>query len=167
MIFSQQQTPTRQGISMTSARLVLKAFAIAALTIVILIALFMISDVIDSRQNYRNEARTSIEESYASNQTLVGPILIRPFTVTTHTPHTDEKGVKQIIDRTRAGSAWSFPHELKVIGTLIPSERRHGLYKVPVYELDSHLTGTVDVNDAPLQDGETPQNVTYGTPYFA
>ena len=167
MIFSQQQTPPRQGISMTSARLVLKAFAIAALTIVILIALFMISDVIDSRQNYRNEARTSIEESYASSQTLVGPILIRPFTVTTHSIHTDEKGVKQIIDHTRTGSAWSFPRELNITGTLIPSERRHGLYKVPVYELDSHLTGTVDVSDAPLQDGETPQNVTYGTPYFA
>lgn len=167
MIFSQQQTPTRQGISMTSARLVLKAFAIAALTIVILIALFMISDVIESRQNYRNEARASIEESYASSQTLAGPILIRPFTVTTHTSRTDEKGVKQIIDHTRVGSAWSFPHELNITGTLIPSERRHGLYKVPVYELDSHLTGTVDVNDATLQDGETPQNVTYGTPYFA
>jgi len=167
MIFSQQQTPTRQGISMTSARLVLKAFAIAALTIVILIALFMISDVIESRQNYRNEARASIEESYASSQTLAGPILIRPFIVTTHTSRTDEKGVKQIIDHTRVGSAWSFPHELNITGTLIPSERRHGLYKVPVYELDSHLTGTVDVNDATLQDGETPQNVTYGTPYFA
>ncbi len=167
MIYSQQQTPTRQGISMTSARLVLKAFAIAALTIVILIALFLISDVIDSRQSYRNDARTSIEQSYASSQTIVGPILIRPFTVTSHSTRTDEKGVKQTIEHTRSGNSWCFPHELKVIGTLVPSERRHGLYKVPVYELDSHLTGTVDVSDAPLQDGETPQNVTYGTPYFA
>ena len=93
MIFSQQQTPPRQGISMSSARLVLKAFAIAALTIVILIALFLISDVIDSRQNYRNEARTSIEQSYASSQTLVGPLLIRPFTVTSHSTRTDRKSV--------------------------------------------------------------------------
>ena len=165
MIFSQQ--PTRQGISMTSVKLVLKVFAIGALTLIIMIALYMISDIISSRQSYRNDARNSIEESYASSQTLVGPILIRPFTITTHLPHTDEKGVKQIIDHTRTGTAWSFPHELNVTGTLAPSERHHGLYKVPVYELDSHLTGTVDVRDAPLQDGEAPQNVTYGTPYFA
>jgi inner membrane protein len=167
MIFSQQQTPTRQGISMTSTKLVLKAFAIAALTIVILIALFLISDIIGDRQSYRNDARKSIEQSYASSQTLVGPILIRPFTVTTHAPHTDEKGVKQIIEHTRIGSVWSFPHELNVNGVLVPSERRHGLYKVPVYEFDGHLTGTVDVADPQLLEGETPQNVTYGVPYFA
>jgi inner membrane protein len=165
MIFSQQ--PTRQGISMTSVKLVLKVFAIGALTLIIMIALYMISDIISSRQSYRNDARNSIEESYASSQTLVGPILIRPFTVTTHSTHTDEKGVKQIIDHMRTGSAWGFPHELNVTGALAPSERRHGLYKVPVYELDSHLTGTVDVADAQLNDGETPQNVSYGTPYFA
>ena len=167
MIFSQQQTPTRQGISMSSARLVLKAFAIAALTVVILVALFLISNIIDSRQSFRNDARTSIEQSYASSQTIVGPILIRPFTVISHSTRTDEKGAKQIIDHTRSGSSWSFPHELNVTGTLVPSERRHGLYKVPVYELDSHLTGTVNVADASLNDGETPQNVTYGIPYFA
>jgi inner membrane protein len=167
MIVPQQQTLARQGISMTSVRLVLKVLAIGALTIVILIALFMISNIIDSRQTYRNEARTSIEESYASSQTIVGPILIRPFTVTSHSTRTDDKGIGHTIDHTRTGSAWSFPHELNVTGTLLPSERRHGLYKVPVYELDSHLTGTVDVADATLDGGETPQNVTYGTPYFA
>ena len=167
MIFSQPQTPTRQGISMSSTRLILKAFAIGALTIVILIALLLIGNIINDRQNYRNDARRSIEQSYASSQTLVGPILIRPFTITTHTPHTDEKGVKQITEHTRIGSAWSFPHELNVNGVLVPSERRHGLYKIPVYEFDSHLTGTVDVADAQLLEGETPQNVTYGTPYFA
>ncbi len=167
MIFSQQQTPTRQGISMSSAKLVLKVLAIGALTIVILIALFMISNIISSRQSYRDDARRSIEESYASSQTIVGPILIRPFTVTSHSTRTDEDGVRKTIDHTRTGSAWSFPNELNVTGTLAPNERRHGLYKVPVYTLDSHLTGSVDVADAQLNDGETPQNVTYGTPYFA
>ena len=167
MIFSQQQTPPRQGISMSSAKLVLKVFAIGALTIAILIALFMISNIIDSRQAYRNDARKSIEESYASSQTLVGPILIRPFTVTSHSSRTDEKGVRQTIERTLSGCSWSFPHELIVTCTLVPSERRHGLYKVPVYEFDGHLTGTVDVADAQLLEGESAQNVTFGIPYFA
>jgi inner membrane protein len=152
---------------MSSTKLILKTFVIAALTIAILIALFMINSVINDRQNYRNDARKSIEQSYASSQTLVGPILIRPFTVITHTPHVDEKGIKQIVQHTRTGSAWSFPRELNVNGVLVPNERRHGLYKIPVYEFDSHLTGTVDVTDAQLLDGETAENVSYGTPYFA
>jgi inner membrane protein len=167
MIFSELETPVRQGVVMSSARLVLKAFAIGGLTLVILIALFMISDTIDSRQKYRDEASKSIAESYASSQTIIGPILVRPFTVTTHTTRTDEKGIKQTVDHTREGSAWSFPRELNVTGTMVPSERRHGLYKVPVYELDSHLSGTVDAADAQLRDGEAAKDVTYGVPYFA
>jgi len=167
MIFSELENPSRRGIFMTSTRLFFKAFTIGGLTVVILIALVMISDTIDSRQKYRDEASKSIKDSYASSQTLVGPILIRPFTVTTHTTQVNDKGVKQVVDHTRTGTARSFPHELNVTGELVPSERRHGLYKVPVYEFDSHLSGTIDVADAPLREGETAQNVTYGTPYLA
>ena len=77
MIFSELETPARRGVVMSSARLVLKAFAIGGLTLVILIALFMISDTIDSRQKYRDEASKSIAESYASSQTIAGPILVQ------------------------------------------------------------------------------------------
>jgi inner membrane protein len=167
MVFSELENPPRQGIFMTSTRLFLKAFTIGGLTLVILIALFMINATIEGRRKYRDEASKSIADSYASSQTIAGPILIRPFTVTTHTAQVNDKGVKQIVDHTRTGTAWSFPHELNVTGELVPSERRHGLYKVPVYEFDSHLAGTVDVVEAQLREGETPQDVTYGTPYFA
>jgi inner membrane protein len=150
-----------------SNKLGLKAFAIAGLTLVILIALFMIGDTISSRESYRDEAVKSIEDSYASSQTFVGPVLVRPFTVTTHTTETSDKGVKKIVDHTRAGTAWSFPHDLDLSGVVAPSERHHGLYKVPVYELNSHIVGTVEVADALLLPGETARDVTYTAPYFA
>jgi inner membrane protein len=167
MISLQQQVPSSQRAASPSSKLALKAFAIAGLTLVILIALFMISDTISSRQNYRDDAARSIAESYASSQTLIGPVLIRPFTVTTHTTETSDKGVKKIVEHTRTGSAWSFPHDLDLAGELKPSEKRHGLYKVPVYELNSHMVGSVDVVDAVLHDGETAKDVTYSAPYFA
>ena len=153
----------QQPAASSNFRLALKDFAIAGLTVVILIALFLIGNVIDSRHGYRDEAAKSIAESYASSQTLTGPILVRPFTVTTHTAYTDDQGHKQTGVHTREGTSWSFPHELNITGTVFPSERRHGLYKVPVYELNSHIAGTVDVADAVLQSGETAQDVTYST----
>jgi inner membrane protein len=167
MMFEQQDDVVQQRVGMSSARLILKAFAIAGLTLVILIALYMIGDTIDSRQKYRDEASKSIADSYASGQTIIGPVLIRPFKVKTHTARMDDKGVLQHVEGVRDGSSWSFPHELNVAGVVVPSERRHGLYKVTVYELNSHLSGTVDITDAVLREGETAQEVTYGVPYFA
>jgi inner membrane protein len=148
-------------------RLAFKAFVVAGVTVVILIALYVISGTIDSRQGYRDEATRSIAQSYAASQTIAGPILVRPFTVDTHETHTDAKGVKQIVDGTRDGTVLSFPHELNITGVMMPSERRHGLYKVPVYELQSHLAGSIDVRDAPLRDGETAHDLVYGKPYLA
>jgi inner membrane protein len=167
MVIPQQGNFLPRRAESSSSKLALKAFAIAGLTLVILIALFMIGDTISSRQGYRDDAARSIAESYASSQTIIGPVLIRPFTVTTHTTETSDKGVKSIVEHTRAGSAWSFPRDLDLAGELKPSERRHGLYKVPVYELDSHMVGSVDVADAILRDGETAKDVTYSAPYFA
>jgi inner membrane protein len=150
-----------------SDRLFTKGLVIAGITIVILIALFAIEGTIDSRESYRNEAVTSIAESYASSQTIVGPILVRPFTVTSQTMEPNDKGAKQPTRHVRSGVSWSFPHQLDVIGKVIPSERRHGLYKVTVYELDSHISGSVDVTDAVLETGESASDVSYGVPYFA
>jgi inner membrane protein len=156
-----------QSPSMKSTRLAFKAVVIGGITLVILIALWMIGSTISERQSYRNDAAKSIAESYASGQMLVGPVLMRPFTVTSHPTKVDDKGVKHVVDNTRTGVAWNFPHELTVTGEMKTTERRHGLYKVPVYELESHLAGTVDVAAAPLNDGEEAKDVVYGVPYFA
>ena len=120
MVFSELENPPRQGIFMTSARLALKAFTIGGLTLVILIALFMINGMISSRQKYRDEASSTIKESYASSQTLIGPILVRPYSVITHTTEVDENGVKRSVDRTREDTVLSFPHELNLAGTIVP-----------------------------------------------
>jgi inner membrane protein len=168
MINPSQSTPDVQPVlSRSSRRLALKALAVAALTGVILIALALIGDTISSRESYREEATKSIAESFAANQTLVGPVLVRPFVVKTRKTEVSDKGVKRVVENVRTSSVWSFPHELNVDGVLVPSERRHGLYRVPVYELQTRIGGSVDVADAALEEGETVKDVTYGVPYFA
>ena len=156
------QAPFKRSIGMA-----FKAFIIGGLTLVILVALALINTTISSRQAYRNEAVASIAESYAGAQTIIGPVLIRPFTVESQSTVTDDKGGKRTVEHSRSATVWCFPHELNVSGILSPSERRHGLYKVPVYELAGHLTGSINVTDAVLQTGESAADVTYGTPYLA
>jgi inner membrane protein len=139
-----------------------KGFVIFALACVILIALFMVSGVVDDRQKFRDAAVQSIEGSYAGPQILIGPVLVRPYTQTIETTETNDKGVKKTSVRKQEQTATSFPRELNVHGVMLPSERRHGLYKVEVYELQSQLKGHFDVVDP-----QTEGTVVWGEPYLA
>jgi inner membrane protein len=141
--------------------LVQKAFAIFVLACVILIALFMVSSVVDDREKYRTEAVRSIEASYAGPQVLIGPVLVRPYTQTTETTEVSEKGTKKTIARKQELTARTFPQVLDVHGAMLPSERRHGLYTVQVYEFQGELKGSLDVVD-PLTEGI----VVWGEPYL-
>src|ERR1700678_4237588 len=115
-------------------RLALKLVVIGAVTGVISIALALVNSTISDRQSYRNDAVTSIESSYAGPQTLIGPVLVRPYTETTETMEEVEKGTKKSVQHVSSLAAISFPHVLDVRGKLTPNERRHGLYTVTVYE---------------------------------
>jgi len=138
-----------------------KALAISVLACVILIALRMVSGVIDDRQKYRDAAVHSIEASYAGPQVLVGPVLVRPYTQTVETTAVDDWGKKKTVVRKQELTATSFPRELNVHGAMLPSERRHGLYKVEVFEFQAELNGRLDVVD-PLTEG----TVVWGEPYL-
>jgi inner membrane protein len=135
--------------------LVQKALTIAALACVILIALFMVGGVISDRQKYRDAAVKSIEASYAGPQTVVGPVLVRPYTQTIAPGGTMAARNQDLTDT-------SFPRELELRGAMIPSERRHGLFKVEVFEFQGTLKGTLQVVD-PLLEG----TVNWGEPYLA
>lgn len=143
-------------------KLAFKMVVIGVVTGVILIALLMVNSTIMERQRYREEAVKSIEDSYAGPQTLIGPVLIRPYTQTTTRLEEDAKGTKKSVEHVDALMAVSFPHTLDVRGTLKPSERRHGLYTVTVYELAGHLKGSVDVVQP-----QTEGRVEWGEPYLA
>ena len=139
-----------------------KGFAISVLACVILIALFMVSGVIDDRQKYRDAAVQSIEGSYAGPQILIGPVLVRPYTQTIETTETNDEGMKKTRVRKEELTAMSFPRELNTRGTMLPSERRHGLYRVEVYEFQGQMKGHFDVVDP-----HTEGTVVWGEPYLA
>jgi inner membrane protein len=143
-------------------KLALKLFVIGVVTGVILIALVMVNGTISDRQKYRDDAVKSIEESYSGPQTVIGPVLVRPYTQTTVAMEDGEKGTKKTVEHVTALTATSFPHALDVSGKLTPTERRHGLYKVTVYEFAGHLKGSMEIVQP-----QTAGKVEWGEPYLA
>jgi inner membrane protein len=142
--------------------LALKMFVIGVVTGVILIALGMVNGTINDRRRYRDDAVKSIEASYAGPQTVIGPVLVRPYTQTTVTVEDGEKGTKKRVEHVAALTATSFPHALNVRGKLTPTERRHGLYTVTVYEFAGHLKGSMEIVQP-----QTAGKVEWGEPYLA
>lgn len=139
----------------------LKLAAIGALSVVILIALFLVDGLISDRQNYRRQATEEIASSYASEQSLVGPLLVQPYRQIL-SEETTQDGKKQVTQRTVESTYTMFPTQLNVKGEMKPSLRRHGLYQVPVYEFDGVMSGHLDP-PAPRLDGK----VEFGLPYLA
>lgn len=142
--------------------LALKLLVIGGATGVILIALALVNSTITDRQAYRDDAVKSIEESYAGPQTIVGPVLVRPYTQTTVVMEDGEKGTKKRVEHVYELTATSFPQVLDVRGKLTPTERRHGLYKVTVYEFAGHLKGSMEIVQP-----QTTGKVEWGEPYLA
>jgi inner membrane protein len=142
--------------------LVLKLLVICLVTGVISIALAMVNSTISDRQQYRDDAVKSIEGSYAGPQTLIGPVLVRPYTQTTVTMNDDGKGAKHRVEHVAELTATSFPRLLDVRGRVTPSERRHGLYSVTVYEFAAQMKGTIEIVPP-----HTEGTVVWGEPYLA
>jgi len=140
----------------------LKLLVICLVTGVILVALALVNGTIGERQKYRDDAVKSIEDSYAGPQTLIGPVLVRPYTQTTVTTEDDGKGKKKQVEHVIPMSASWFPRSLDVRGALKPTELRHGLYTVTVYEFAGHLKGTMDI-----MEPKTTGKVEWGEPYLA
>lgn len=139
----------------------LKMLIVSVLTGVILIALAAVYGILISRESYREDAVKSISDSYAGSQQLIGPVFVQPYTRTADDISIGDKGERHVSSHKEEGSYLVFPSTLTIQGTVRPSERHHGLYKATVYEMESHLTGTIQV------PASTVSGAAYGTPYLA
>lgn len=151
---------------LSKTMLFVKMVLVGFLAIVILVSLLLVDNLIGGRQQYRDEAVQSIGASYASSQRLLGPILVQPYRITTTEIATGENGVKRSATRIENNTYVALPQTLNLKGELKPSLRRHGLYSVPVYELDALVTGHFDFPAAPIKESGA-STVEFGIPYLA
>ena len=122
-----------------NARVSLKLLVVFLLTVVILLALLAVGFTISGREAYRQQAVESISQSYAGAQTFVGPAIVLGYQEDVQTSKVDSKGVTTVEHTKQDAEEYIFPKALTLTGEVVPSERRHGLYRVTVYELRGHL----------------------------
>lgn len=127
------------------ARFGLKALAVGALVILLLIPLAMIRGTIHERQAYRQEAVASVAGSHAGAQVLAAPVLVIPYVETVLVDGVDARGVA-VRKAVRRDRRWvHFPARAALTGTVAPSIRRRGLHEVRVYELQARIAADFDL----------------------
>jgi inner membrane protein len=148
-------------------RLPLKLLLVVAMTIAIMIPLWLIRGTISERQGYRAQAVDSIARSYAGPQALSGPVLVVPYVETVAVEEKNDKGeVIRTVKREGASGAWTyFPSRLEVRGRLIPATRRLGLHEVRVYELQATAEAAFSADIPADENPELPRRL--GQPWLS
>lgn len=120
----------------------LKLFVVVILTLILLIPSAMIRQLIDERENRKNETITEITSKWGSEQTICGPILVVPYSnITKYTDGTSSETIKyfQIL-----------PDKLFFTGKVNTEIRYRSIYEVLTYSGDLKMKGVF--NTANLQD---------------
>ncbi|MEZ5449262.1 MAG: cell envelope integrity protein CreD [Thiolinea sp.] len=126
----------------------LKLLVILALILLLLIPQASLLGLIGERVSWRYEAYSSIEQSWPGSQTLAGPLLVVPYTLTQQVREkiTEKNGkerevVKTVSSRSRL---YLIPKQLSISSKLDSSMRYRGIYEVPVYTTLLQASGQFD-----------------------
>ncbi|RYF31460.1 MAG: cell envelope integrity protein CreD [Comamonadaceae bacterium] len=122
--------------------MLVKVGALVLLTLLLCIPLSEIGSLIRERGNSRNEAAQELAQTYAGSQTLVGPLLVVPYTERWTEDERNDKGrVTGRVTRSAERMHIVFPDKLAIDGSMTPQERYRGIFKIPFYTLDATLEG--------------------------
>ncbi len=146
-----------------------KALIIFVLTLLIAIPLMMIEGTIRSRIHYRNEAVRSIAEDSVSSQTLLGPLLIVPYTEHYQEEEIEEVSKQKVLrSRKLKRQIFIFPDQLTLNATIDTDQRYRGMHKVLVYSGQHKITGDYEIPrlDA-LAHEKSNSSITIGEPYIS
>ncbi len=151
--------------------LIFKTLIVLALALLICIPLGMISDTIDERGRFRQEAVASIAGTLVREQTITGPVLIIPYNdeyqeqvVKEEDGNKKTETVTHLVRRTHL----VFPDQLK-IGSQIRTDRRYrGIHQVLVYGGTHDISGAFAIPTlATLPRANSTSRITLGRPSVA
>ena len=116
-----------------SQSLTMKAIIITVLTLLMLIPNAMIQNLIWERQERSIETIGRINEKWSQAQTVCGPILTIPYTLTYL-----DKDKKTCTEQHEIHLT---PEILNISARLYPEERHYGIYKTILYKSEIHIDG--------------------------
>ncbi len=120
----------------------LKAMAVMGLAMLLLIPLLTTQGLVESRNRRQIETENQVARLTAAPQTLVGPLLVIPYSVEVKRAEKNEKtGEWQEIWEEVERERCLVPKELNLNGTVQIEARRRGLYRTQVYRVTGPIKG--------------------------
>jgi inner membrane protein len=121
---------------------ILRAAAIGALILLLLIPLGMVGMLVGERETNRMTVEREVAEKWGGQQSLVGPILSVPYRYRTQGPNGEVL--------THVGYTRFLPSILDIEGDLRPEIRYRGIYEVALYEVGLKWSGEFERPDLGL-----------------
>ncbi|MGC4074813.1 MAG: cell envelope integrity protein CreD [Nibricoccus sp.] len=137
-----------------------KVIGVGFFALLLLIPLGMVHSVLGERQMRSFAAVASITETWGRSQRILGPVLVVPYTWKAEVEETtivDGRRVKELKTMEYSSEAFFLPEQLQVAGDLEMSERKRGIYSVPVYSGKLKLSGTFTRPDFAFTGVKNPQ----------
>ena len=106
---------------MTSLKLLLRFAIVGGLVLLLLIPLLLIRSTINERERYRDEAVERVSQSWAGEQSLIGPVRVLPWTQQREVEIPAEgNNPRRTEMRVESGYDLQMPTRLNVQGTMMP-----------------------------------------------
>lgn len=146
--------------------LLFKFLAIGMLMLLLLIPIGMIGHSIDERRAYSEQVVRDIANSSSTSQTLVGPVLVVPYTKVERSLTINSKKESEVSVRTVAGKLQFLPELFRFNGDVTTELRKLGIYSARLYHANSQIDGHFMV---PVNYGITGDlaDYTFLKPYVA
>lgn len=150
--------------------LFIKALIIGGLMMLISIPLMMIEGTISSRIMFRNEAVSSIAADSVSDQRLLGPVLVIPYSEHYEAEELIDATSKRTVLRPKVinRQLFVFPNELNITANIDTDHRYRGIHKVLVYSGKHALKGDFVIpNEAALTQEKAGSIIKLGRPFLS
>lgn len=150
-------------------KLAVKIGMIALLILSMQFPLWMVEDLTRERTRFRQEAKENIAQSWTGSQSLIGPILVLPYTVNeTSKIWDDHKNIERTVTKNVTRHLHILADSLTIDSTANTEERHRGLYAVPVYTLDLKIKAVFSNQQIInlLRNAQSADNLNIGTAYI-
>lgn len=157
--------------------LLVKALIVFGLMLIIGLPLLMIQETIKERMEFRQEAVNSIAADSVREQTIIGPILVIPYTEQyeerVEVAKGDDKEAKsavrtELLRRTVQRRLLVYPNNLLLNGNIETDRRYRGIHQVLVYSGQHAFKGDFTVPAGSQLPRKSPDSrVTLGAPFVA
>ena len=126
----------------------LKLLFIGLISIALLIPLAMIKGKIYERQNYRDQVKVDIANSWTGNQTITFPVLVISYTTESEQKIIGSQGyVARTQTQTEVHQTLLALPDLKVKVQQKSDYRYKGIYQIPIYTADITAHGTISMRE--------------------